>query len=252
MRTAIINTNFWKDDLIFELNTDTRLFYLAILTNPERNTSPAFKCSDRMMSTFTGYDKNILPLLRKQLEDKGLLVYKDGYYIITGNAYIKPTKGKLSASLIEKYMNELPNDIKLLVDELFMNGSGVVHEYKDKDNNKDIIKDKKYTNKEIELYFNDIWNLYNYKKDRKKSLEKFTTIFKREKEPLLLIEKIKISIPDYLEHLRQETWKQQKGFQVWLNGACWDDEYEVKKTGKQNNIIHTQSDKYANVKATKA
>jgi hypothetical protein len=150
MKTAIISTSFWKDDLIFELNTDTRLFYLAILTNPERNTCPAFKCSDRIMSTFTGYDKNLLPLLREQLIEKDLIRYEDGYYIILGNGYIKPTKGKLSATLIEKYMNELPIQIRYLVEELLMSGSGVTHEYKD--NNKDNTNyNTKYNAKDKEL-----------------------------------------------------------------------------------------------------
>lgn len=148
MKTAIINTDFWKDDSIFDLNTDTRLFYLAILTNPERNTSPAFKCSDRMMSTFTGYDKDLLPLLRKQLIEQGRIQYESGYYIILDQAYIKPTKGKLSSTLLEKYLNELPSEVRVIVDNFLMSGSGVVQEYKDKD--KDITKDK-HNDKDIEL-----------------------------------------------------------------------------------------------------
>jgi len=52
--------------------------------------------------------------------------------------------------------------------------------------------------------------------------------------------------------LKVETWKQQKQLEFWLNGEHWEDEYENKKAGKQSNIIHTQSDKYKNLKVTKA
>jgi hypothetical protein len=109
-----------------------------------------------------------------------------------------------------------------------------------------------YTNKNIESSFETIWNLYNYKKGKKKALLKFETIAKNNSDLQLLVESIKKAIPNYLEHLAAETWKQQKQLEFWLNGECWNDEYTIKKTGKQTNIIHAQSDKYANVPVTKA
>jgi len=110
----------------------------------------------------------------------------------------------------------------------------------------------KYTNKDIESSFEIIWNLYNYKKGKKKALIKFKTIMKNDEDNKLLVEKIAKAIPEYLKHLLSESWKQQKGFEVWLNGECWNDEYEIKKTGKQTNIIHAQDDKYSRVPVTRA
>lgn len=68
MKTAIIKTDFWKDDDIYELSIDERMLYLCILTNPERNTTPAFKCSDRIMSAFTGFNTQQMQVARQSLD----------------------------------------------------------------------------------------------------------------------------------------------------------------------------------------
>lgn len=146
MKTAIIKTSFWKEDRIFELTPDVRHFYLCLLTNPERNTTQAFKCSDRLLSAYTGYNNETLNLCRKALIEKGMVQFVDGYYILNDQDYVEPTKGKLTAVLKEKYYNELPQNIK----ELLLSHSGATHEYKDIDNNKDIDKDKKPKNEEAE------------------------------------------------------------------------------------------------------
>jgi len=92
--------------------------------------------------------------------------------------------------------------------------------------------------------FEEIWDLYNFKKGKKKALQKFETIIKKEKEPVLLIEKIKQAIPEYLKHLLSESWKQQKQLEFWLNQECWNDEYKIKKTNVSNVII-PENNKYA-------
>lgn len=146
MKTAIIKTSFWKEDRIFELTPDVRHFYLCLLTNPERNTTQAFKCSDRLMSAYTGYNNETINLCRKSLIEKGLVIFLDGYYILNNQDYVEPTKGKLTYALREKYLNELPENIR----SLLMTHSGATHEYKDINNNIDINKDKKPKNQEAE------------------------------------------------------------------------------------------------------
>jgi DNA-binding transcriptional ArsR family regulator len=114
-------------------------------------------------------------------------------------------------------------------------------------------KEKESIQKKEDLspLFETIWNLYNFKKGKKKALTKFETIAKNSSNFQLLVENMKKAIPNYLEHLASETWKQQKQLEFWLNGECWNDEYEIKKTGKQSNIIHAQDDKYSKVHVTK-
>lgn len=112
---------------------------------------------------------------------------------------------------------------------------------------KESIQKKVYSLKEIELLFEEIWELYNFKKGKKKSRDKFEVIIKNSKDPILLIEKIKKAIPNYLQHLKIENWKQQKQLEFWLNGEHWEDEHDLKQKSKTSNIIHTNTSKYDNL-----
>lgn len=149
MKTAIIKTDFWKEDAIFQLTPDVRHFYLCILTNPERNTTPAFKCSDRLMSAYTGFNQDTILLCRKQLEEKGLIVFVEGFYVICNQDYVEPKTGRLTKTLYDKTFSILPDSIK----ELLLNRSSTAQEYIDIDSNIDINigidKEKKTANNDV-------------------------------------------------------------------------------------------------------
>ncbi len=112
MRTAMIKTDFWKEDRIFELLPDARLFYLCVLSNPERTSTPAFKCSDRLMSAYTGYNIDVINMCKKELIKKKFIDIIEDYYIICEQEHVKLTKGKLSYQLYEKDFNLLPLKVK--------------------------------------------------------------------------------------------------------------------------------------------
>lgn len=206
MKTALFNTDYWKDEKYYSLNTDTRHIFLAILTNPERNTTPAFKCSDRMMMAYTGFSIDIIQLARKQLIDGGFIKYIDGYYIILGENYIKPTKGKLTSTLYEKSFNLLPDLVKKEIN-LLMSDTGTIHEYKDnnkdKDNNNIIIK----TNYDIEEDIFSFWNEQNIIKHKFESVqEDITKALKK-----FTLEEIKTGIKNYADvYHSKKTWWSHK------------------------------------------
>lgn len=152
MKTAIFNTDFWEDDKIFSLNTDTRQLYLCLITNPKRNVTPSFKCSERLLTAYTGYTKETIELCKRQLQEKELVFFIRDYVILGKSCYVQPTKGKLSRVLFDKNMAELPNDIRDFVQELHLSGSCEPQEYnnKDKDNNKDNTNDSDITTTDAE------------------------------------------------------------------------------------------------------
>lgn len=112
MRTALIKTDFWKDDNMFELTPDVRMFYLCLLTNPERNTTRAFKCSDRLMSAYTGYNHDTIRLCRKKLVSAGLIRYVESYYILSEDSNVEPKTGKLTKNIQEKFIATLPDRVR--------------------------------------------------------------------------------------------------------------------------------------------
>lgn len=155
MKTALFNNEFWKDDEVFELNSDTKLVYLCILTNPERNTTRFYRCPDRLLVAYTGYDYRLLEICKNQLEMAKLIRFQDGWTIIGDQAFIRPAKGKTSQSLYYKDLAKVPAHVLKIEQDMGWISSGAAQEYKDKDNNKDNnnykSKDKDNNKKKKEL-----------------------------------------------------------------------------------------------------
>ena len=179
MKTAIIKTDFWEDDEIFELNSDTRLFYLCFLTNPKREVIPAFKVSDRLMSAYTGYNRDLIDICRKQLLSKSMILYKVGYYILTDQDYIKPSVGRDTPKIYEREFEKLPLEIQAIIEGLYPSkstskstgtSSSTVQEHINIPINIDINNkhNNKYTDKDVELvkrlFTTVAQNFPNYKK----------------------------------------------------------------------------------------
>jgi hypothetical protein len=172
MRTALISTEFWEDNDIYEMNFDTRQLYLCILTNPKRNTTPAFKCMDRFMALYTGMNSRQISICRQQLIDAKKIVFIDDWYILMPQDLVKPSKGKLSEKIYEQYYETLPKSVKEIIDKLNLNTSkthtsteNIAHDplmsdsrHKDKDNNKDKYK----INKDIEKATQVATRLFNW------------------------------------------------------------------------------------------
>lgn len=154
MKTALINTDVWKDEKIISLNSDTRLLYMCLVTNPERNTTPAYKCGDRLLSAYTGYTKELLDICKKQLQKNKLIYFIDDYIIIGECAYVKPTKGKLTEELYSREFDKLPNKIKDFTHELLMSDSCASQEYIYIYINKD--KDIDNNNREKKIKYNPL------------------------------------------------------------------------------------------------
>lgn len=182
MKTALIKTDFWKDDDIFCLTPDVRMFYLCLLTNPERNTTRAFKCSDRLLSAYTGYNDDTIKLCRKSLIEAGFIQYIDGFYILREENNVEPKRGKLTQSIQEKFMDSLPeNVLKVLLNETpptpAKSSSVALEEsleyvYVNVDVDKDVDKDvnnNKDVNKELLKEFRELNEYWAGKSGRKLS-----------------------------------------------------------------------------------
>lgn len=124
MKTAIIKTDFWLDDDIFELNSDTRLLYLCLLTNPSRDLLPAFKCSDRILSAYTGYSRDLIEVCRRQLIAAEKIIFIKGYYIFCEQDFVKPSTGRDSLKIYERDWNKLPLEVQDCINQLHEKSTG--------------------------------------------------------------------------------------------------------------------------------
>lgn len=137
MKTAIIKTDFWKEDQIFKLLPDVRLFYICLLTNPERNTTRAFKCSDRLLAAYTGYNTDTIAMCKQSLIKAGFIKIIDSYYVLSEQQCVEPKRGNLTKKVEDDFISSLP----LKVQEELMSGTSASLDYNNINNNNNINKD---------------------------------------------------------------------------------------------------------------
>lgn len=145
MKTAIIKTSFWEDDKVFQLNVDTKLLYLFLLTAPQRNTTRFYMLTDRLISAYVGLSDRALDLCKKQLQDSEMVFFVDGWVVLGDGVYVKPNRGKLTMTIYPQDMENVPEKIRQFALDRNLNfelstekTSGVAQEYiynnKDKTN----------------------------------------------------------------------------------------------------------------------
>lgn len=131
MKTAIIKTDFWKEDEVFKLLPDVRLFYMCLLTNPERNTTRVFKCSDRLMSAYTGYNIDTIKMCKDVLIKEGFIKIINDFYILSEQQCIEPKRGNLTKEIESEFLSSLP----LKVQEELMSSTSAPLDYNNINNN---------------------------------------------------------------------------------------------------------------------
>lgn len=112
MKTAMIKTNLWDDDEFYELNIDTKIVYLLLLTAPERGVGRIYKMSDRIISARSGLNVDQVNLCKKQLTKKKLVNFVSGWVQLAENSsFVQPVKGKLTAVTLERELKEIPEEV---------------------------------------------------------------------------------------------------------------------------------------------
>lgn len=221
MRTALIRTDIWKDKAIRLLNIDTKLVYLCIITNPDRNTTRFIKLDEDYLCLQSGVDHRQLILIKKQLEESGLVYFYEDWAAITDQSYVAPARGKLSVSIYNSDLEKVPDEVKSLInkDKKYLSGSGDSPEYIYNNNN---IYNNKDKDKKSAVEFSRFWDLYPAKKRVRKPWcqDRWKKI--NYDVQLLILE-------DITKRKETRDWKKEDGKYVpnastYLNGEYWEAE----------------------------
>lgn len=223
MKTAIVKTDIWKDKKLRSLNIDTKLVYLCLITNPDRNTTRFFKLDEDYLCLQSGIDHRQLKMVKQQLEEADLVYFKDDWVILGDTSYVGPAKGRLTLTIYNQDIESIPSEILNYKDKKYLNDSGTVPEYMyidkniDIDINKDIDKDKN-----LQVDFQRFWELYPAKKrvrkpwcqDRWKKINYDIQI---------------IILEDIIKRKETRDWKKEDGKYIpnastYLNGEYWEAE----------------------------
>lgn len=106
-----LNTKFWVDDYVVELDPTEKLLFLYLLTNQYTNICGVYELSLASMSFDTGIEKTMIKKILMRFEADNKAVYRNGWIYIKN--FIKHQE--LNPSIkrgIEKSIKELPQNVK--------------------------------------------------------------------------------------------------------------------------------------------
>lgn len=105
-----INTKFWSDNFISELNPLDRYLFLYFLTNEHTNISGIYELPLKTISFETGIELDMLKKMLKRLTGK--IMYIDGWVCIKNFQKHQSTSSEKVKKGIEVEMSKIPFEIK--------------------------------------------------------------------------------------------------------------------------------------------
>lgn len=78
-----VNTHFWDDGFVINLDPIEKLLFLYFLTNPLANIAGAYEINIRRIAFDTGVDKDMILKILSRFEAAGKIIYRDDWIFIT-------------------------------------------------------------------------------------------------------------------------------------------------------------------------
>lgn len=103
----IVNTHFWKDSYVIDLDPTEKLLFLYFLTNPRTTLAGVYEISLREVAFDTGIDKDMVQKILDRFCVDGKMYFEKSWLVL--NNFIKHQR--LNPSIvrgIEKAIDELP------------------------------------------------------------------------------------------------------------------------------------------------
>ncbi len=82
MKTRVINTDIFRDELFTSLNIDTRYLYLTTILNPDISQTRIYKCPDSFLEMYSGIPHQQIEKCKNDLDIAGLAFFKDGWICV--------------------------------------------------------------------------------------------------------------------------------------------------------------------------
>ena len=116
MKTRIIQTRFWKDTFISELNPKTKLLFIYLLSNERIELTGAYEVPLRYIAMETGLTLAEVEKGFSEIESK--IKYKDGYVVVLNSQkYQDYSRGSShQKNAFDREYENLPEEVKWLLD----------------------------------------------------------------------------------------------------------------------------------------
>jgi hypothetical protein len=81
-QSRYINTRFWKDNYVVELNPSDKLLFLYLITNQNTNIAGIYEISPREMAMDTGFNQDAIMQMLERFRADGKVYYVEGHIIV--------------------------------------------------------------------------------------------------------------------------------------------------------------------------
>jgi hypothetical protein len=105
-----VNTHFWSDTYVVDLDPIEKLLFLYLITNEKTNMLGIYELHIRRISFDTGIDKDMVLKVFDRFEEKEKAKYLDGYVILRNFIKHQSYNKNMQTSAINSW-NELPLNI---------------------------------------------------------------------------------------------------------------------------------------------
>jgi len=113
----MVNTRFWDDEYIMELDPIEKLMFLYLLTNPLTDICGAYQITLKRIAFDTGIDKEMILKIFGRFATAGKIVYRDGWVFICNFAKHQSNNPKVELG-IARSLSHCPDWIKIAYDSL--------------------------------------------------------------------------------------------------------------------------------------
>jgi len=135
-KNRFINTKFWSDSYVSELDPVEKLLFLYLLTNEKTSICGIYELPLKYMAIETGIEKEMIEKILKRFQEEKKIFYYKGWIFIANfikhqnfeNINIKKGMQICFSSVPLKILNEI-NTSGGFIDESYMSHIGLSHNY---------------------------------------------------------------------------------------------------------------------------
>lgn len=106
-----INTKFWSDTWISNLDPVEKLLYLYLITNEKTSICGIYELPLKIMAVETGIEKEMIDKILRRFEKDKKVIYKKGWINLTNFIKHQQTSSEKIKTGIEICLNQVPKDI---------------------------------------------------------------------------------------------------------------------------------------------
>jgi len=126
MKSRIIYTSIWQDDVFDQLTIEEKVFSLYLLTNDHVGLTRIYKLNTKSIVSELGIDCPMIDQLKATLQERGLFYFYERWVYVTNEYSYCDYFGGKTALAKDKEIGELPLEVLNIIAQRLPNDTTIV------------------------------------------------------------------------------------------------------------------------------